>query len=128
MNTRECIRVLLTPVLSLMSINAHWFDRTSLSLKPAKWFKELITKQLRIDTGYYYCEAQNWSEENPDAFAGTINVRIIPKVTSRMKGLIELTCVLSTIRYNYPNPNGSYQMRMARRAMYVVLRLGGCFL
>ena len=53
-----------------MSINAHWFDRTSLSLKPAKWFKELITKQLRIDTGYYYCEAQNWSEENPDAFAG----------------------------------------------------------
>lgn len=53
-----------------MAINGHWFERTALSLKPAKWFKELVSNQLRIDSGYYYCEAQNWSEENPDAFAG----------------------------------------------------------
>ena len=27
-------------------------------------------RDLKIDTGYYYAQAQLWSEENPDAFAG----------------------------------------------------------
>jgi len=53
-----------------MAINNHWFSKTSLSIKPAKWFKELLIDQLSIDPAYYYCEGQNWSEENPDAFAG----------------------------------------------------------
>ncbi|VVM20478.1 hypothetical protein BSPWISOXPB_4339 [uncultured Gammaproteobacteria bacterium] len=25
---------------------------------------------MKIDSGYYYCEAQNWSKDKPDAFAG----------------------------------------------------------
>jgi len=37
------------------------------------WFEELLTKQLKIDTGYYYAQAQLWSEETPDAFAGVHN-------------------------------------------------------
>ncbi len=56
-----------------LSINSHWFDRTALSLKPAAWFKELLIKDLKVDTGYYYAQAQLWSEENPDAFAGIHN-------------------------------------------------------
>ncbi len=56
-----------------LSINSHWFDRTALSLKPADWFKQAVEKQLKIDTGYYYAQAQLWSEENPDAFAGIHN-------------------------------------------------------
>ena len=29
-----------------------------------------MIRDLKIDTGYYYAQAQLWSEENPDAFAG----------------------------------------------------------
>ena len=53
-----------------MMINKHWFEKSSMSLKPAKWFAELLNQQLGMDTQYYYTEAQTWSEENPDAFAG----------------------------------------------------------
>lgn len=53
-----------------MSINSHWFDKSSTALRPQKWFGELIQQQLKTDTQYYYVDAQSWSEENPDAFAG----------------------------------------------------------
>jgi hypothetical protein len=53
-----------------MSINRHWFDKSSMSLRPHKWFAELIETQLSMDTQYYYVDAQSWSAENPDAFAG----------------------------------------------------------
>jgi len=53
-----------------MSINAHWFEKSAMSLKPSKWFANLLSEQLKIDTQYYYVEGQSWSEENPDAFAG----------------------------------------------------------
>lgn len=56
-----------------LAINSHWFERTALSLKPVDWFDEALKKQLKIDTGYYYAQAQLWSEENPDAFAGVHN-------------------------------------------------------
>ena len=42
-----------------MAINAHWFDKSSMSLKPAKWFADLLEKQLKIDTQYYYVDAQS---------------------------------------------------------------------
>ena len=54
-------------------INYHWFETTVLSIKYAEWFKTLIESQLKIDTQYGYCSGQNWSEENPDAFAGVHN-------------------------------------------------------
>lgn len=53
-----------------MSINSHWFDKSSTALRPTKWFGELLQTQLKMDTQYYYVDAQSWSEENPDAFAG----------------------------------------------------------
>ena len=56
-----------------LAINSHWFERSALSLKPAEWFESALKKQLKIDTGYYYTQAQLWSEENPDAFAGIHN-------------------------------------------------------
>ena len=56
-----------------MSLNAHWFDVTVLSMRPAAWFETLVREQLQIDTGYYYAQGQLWSEENPDAFAGVHN-------------------------------------------------------
>ena len=56
-----------------LAINGHWFDMTALSMRPAKWFEEALKRDLKIDTGYYYAQAQLWSEENPDAFAGIHN-------------------------------------------------------
>jgi hypothetical protein len=56
-----------------LSINSHWFERTALSLKPAPWFAECLKDQLKIDIGYYYAQAQLWSEEKPDSFAGAHN-------------------------------------------------------
>lgn len=56
-----------------MALNSHWFDKTTLSLRPQAWFEEALKKQLKIDTGYYYAQAQVWQEENPDAFAGVHN-------------------------------------------------------
>ncbi len=56
-----------------MSINAHWFEPHALSIKPAPWYSKLVKEDLGIDPGYYYSEAQSWSAENPDAFAGAHN-------------------------------------------------------
>lgn len=56
-----------------LAINGHWFDMTALSMRPAKWFDEALKRDLKVDTGYYYAQAQLWSEENPDAFAGVHN-------------------------------------------------------
>ena len=41
-----------------------------MSMRPASWFVDLVESQLKMDTQYYYVEAQSWSAENPDAFAG----------------------------------------------------------
>jgi len=56
-----------------LAINGHWFDRSALSLRPTKWFAELVKDQLSIDSGYYYSQAQLWSEDSPDSFAGVHN-------------------------------------------------------
>lgn len=56
-----------------MAINSHWFDLTATTIRPQKWFGKILTDELNIDTGYYYSQAQAWSEENPDAFAGVHN-------------------------------------------------------
>ena len=53
-----------------LSINNHWFTKTATTIKPEAWFEEALKRDLKIDTGYYYAQAQLWSEENPDAFAG----------------------------------------------------------
>lgn len=56
-----------------LAINSHWFDKSAMSLRPAEWFDALLKRDLKIDTGYYYLNAQLWSEEKPDAFAGVHN-------------------------------------------------------
>ncbi len=57
-----------------LGMNAHWWDMEALSVKPQRWFGNLLTRELKIDVGYYYAMAQLWSEENPDAFAGLHNM------------------------------------------------------
>jgi hypothetical protein len=56
-----------------LSINSHWFEKNAMSLKPAEWLDKELKRQIKVDTGYYYSQAQLWAEENPDAFAGVHN-------------------------------------------------------
>lgn len=56
-----------------LGMNAHWFDVNATSIVPAKWFSDLVARDLKIDPKYWYIQAQLWSEENPDAFAGAHN-------------------------------------------------------
>lgn len=56
-----------------LGINSHWFDVNATSIMPAKWFSELVSRDMKIDPKYWYIAAQLWSEENPDAFAGAHN-------------------------------------------------------
>ena len=53
-----------------LAINNHWFTKTATTVKPEPWFEDALKRDLKIDTGYYYAQAQLCSEENPDAFAG----------------------------------------------------------
>ena len=70
-----------------LAINSHWFEKQALSLKPQPWFEELLKKQMKIDTGYYYAAAQLWSEDNPDAFAGTHNMAGIVVIKDEASGI-----------------------------------------
>jgi len=70
-----------------LSMNAHWFEKTTMALRPYAWFDEALKKQLKIDTGYYYAQAQLWSEENPDAFAGVHNHNGIMLIFDEASGI-----------------------------------------
>ncbi len=58
---------------TMLRFNSHWFERTATTLKPAKWLDTALRQKSQRDTAYYYAQAQLWSEENPDAFAGVHN-------------------------------------------------------
>lgn len=88
-----------------LSINAHWWDRTALSLRPASWFEQLVKKQLKIDTGYYYAQAQLWSEENPDAFAGVHNHYGVLLVMDESSGIPKPIWTVSSGFFTEPIPN-----------------------
>lgn len=72
-----------------LSLNSHWFEMSAMSLRPSPWFEELIKRDLKIDTGYYYAQAQLWSEENPDAFAGVHNLNGVLEIMDEASGIPE---------------------------------------
>lgn len=72
-----------------LAINAHWFEPTVMSIKPSPWFEDALKKQLKVDTGYYYAQAQLWSEEKPDAFAGAHNPQGMLVIFDEASGIPE---------------------------------------
>ena len=84
--------------------NAHWFDRTVLTLKPATWFAEMLSKQLKIDDTYYYAKAQNWTEENPDAFAGLHNPYGLMLLMDEASGIPQAVFDVSPGFFTEPEP------------------------
>ena len=59
---------------STMSINSHWWEISATKLVPAQWLTELVERDLKKGTRYWAAEGKLWSEENPDAYAGTHNM------------------------------------------------------
>ena len=57
-----------------LALNGHWFKYEATSLRPEPWFGDAIKRDLHIDLGYYYAQAQLWRQEAPDAFAGAHNL------------------------------------------------------
>lgn len=75
-NTEAQLRSITWAELSkwvAMAMNEHWWEVSGITLKPAKWLKELVERDLQKGTGYWGADGKLWSEENPDAYAGTHN-------------------------------------------------------
>ncbi len=70
-----------------LAINSHWFDYQATSIRPQPWFADAIKRDLKIDCGYYYAQAQLWREEAPDAFAGAHNPRGLMLLCDEASGI-----------------------------------------
>jgi hypothetical protein len=57
-----------------LAINSHWFEKQSLAILPAEWYATLLEEQLSISRTYHYAQGVTWTEDNPDAFAGSHNM------------------------------------------------------
>jgi hypothetical protein len=80
-NTETQMRTKTFPEFSVWfgsAINSHWFTLESLKMSPAPWLVDLVKKLpeeggLGIEPKYWYVQGQTWSEDDPNAFAGTHN-------------------------------------------------------
>lgn len=60
------------------AINSHWFILETLKITPAPWLVDLVNDMKTsggdpINTKYWFAQGLPWSEDNPDAIAGTHN-------------------------------------------------------
>ena len=88
-----------------LSIHSHWFQKTATTIKPAAWFEEALVRDLKIDTGYYYAQAQLWSEENPDAFAGIHSSYGVCLIMDEASGIPAPIYSVSEGFFSEPTPN-----------------------
>ena len=88
-----------------LSIHSHWFAKTATTIKPAAWFEEALIRDLKIDTGYYYAQAQLWSEENPDAFAGIHSSYGVCLIMDEASGIPAPIYSVSEGFFSEPTPN-----------------------
>lgn len=56
-----------------MSITSHWFDLVGMKMTPAKWFSEIVSRDLGKGLKMWGIEGKLWSEEKPDSFVGVHN-------------------------------------------------------
>ena len=88
-----------------LSINSHWFQKTATTIKPAQWFEDLLKRDLKIDTGYYYAIASLWSEESPDAFAGVHSTYGVMLIFDEASGIPANIYSVSEGFFTEPNPD-----------------------
>ena len=89
-NTEAQLRTRTWPEVgkwNTLAINSHWWEFSATALRPAPWFSKFVSEQLKIDPSYWYAQAQNWSEENPDAFAGAHNMAGLMLIFDEASGI-----------------------------------------
>lgn len=87
-----------------MSMTAHWWECDSLLIHPKEWIKALVKEKLKIDPKYWNIAGQNWSEENPDAFAGTHNTIANAVFFDEASGIPERIWSVTSGYFTEPTP------------------------
>jgi hypothetical protein len=88
-----------------MAINSHWWEVGAMSVRPADWLGEAVKRDLKIDLGYWYTQAQLWSEENPDAFAGIHNHHGVLLIFDEASGIPKPIWTVSEGFFTEPIPD-----------------------
>lgn len=105
-----------------MAINAHWWEVDSMKVTPQEWIAALVRDQLKIDTGYWGVFGENWSQENPDAFAGVHNMYGLSVLFDEASGIPEPIWNVSRGFFTEKNPYRHWivmsQMRRNEGAFY----------
>ena len=76
------------------SINAHWWGIETLRIVPATWLLDIVRRLpeeggLGIEPKYWFTQGATWSEENPDAFAGTHNPYGVALMFDEAAGIVD---------------------------------------
>lgn len=82
-NTETQLRTKTFPEFAVWfgsAVNRHWWTIESLAIRPAPWIHELVSKPkqeggLGFVPEKWFCRGQNWTEDNPSAYAGEHNPR-----------------------------------------------------
>ena len=107
-NTEQQLRSRTWPEIGkwlTMAINGHWFERTATAIKPSAWYQEAVQRDLGVDCGYYYAQAQLWSEENPDAFAGIHSTAGVMLIMDEASGIPDPIYTVSEGFFTEPTQN-----------------------
>lgn len=88
-----------------LAVNSHWWEVTAMSVRPAEWFGEMVKRDLKVDLGYWYAQAQLWSEENPDAFAGIHNHHGVMLIMDEASGIPKPIWTVSEGFFTEPIPD-----------------------
>lgn len=89
---------------SALALNRHWFEVSATKMSPTPWFAEALQRDLKVDQGYYYAQAQTWSEENPDAFAGAHNMVGLMLVFDEASGIPKPIWTVAEGFFTEPTP------------------------
>ena len=72
-----------------MAINSHWWEISATKLVPAQWLTQIVERDLKKGTRYWAAEGRLWSEENPDAYAGTHNLDVMMLIFDEASGIAD---------------------------------------
>lgn len=88
-----------------LSLNAHWFEPSATRVTPAKWLSDLVRQDLNRDTRLWAAQAQLWSAENPDAYAGTHNYDGVLLIFDEASGIDDKIWAVSDGFFTENTPN-----------------------
>ena len=70
-----------------LGLNCDWFEKSGLSVRPVKWYRDKLEKDMGLNSKYYYFDGQPWSKENPDGFAGAHNTHGLGLIFDEASGI-----------------------------------------